>query len=206
MTRFARRYSIPRTAQIARRAVVISEDEAFSRTIAAIKTLKAMPDHERRFLMAGTKSGWVQTLVEWSDLVAQAEQTKDDYDPLERYRPKRAEISDALIAGEWFAKLAILPWNIDEFGRCLARYRAGLARTPQVEDQKFITLYAFGFSLKIIGERIGLNEQQAERRLLEIRDALSAIANGRARFADIDTIERQGKHYTARYASRRTAR
>lgn len=64
----------------------IPEDEVFARVLSAIKTIKAMPDAERRFLMAGTKSGWVQTLVEWADLVAQAEQPKDDVEPREVYR------------------------------------------------------------------------------------------------------------------------
>lgn len=193
---FATRYAIrPRP-----RAPVISEDEVFARVVTAIKTLKAMPDRERRFLMAGTKSGWVQTLVEWSDLVAQAELPQDELDVRDRYEPKRAEISDAIIAGEWFAKLAVLLWNVDEFERCLGRYRAGSAKSPQVDDQKILNWYAAGWSLKLIGERLGFNEHQIERRLSEIRLALWSIANGRARLADTSARQRERKRDKARHA------
>ena len=40
------------------RVQYISEAEVFSRTLTAIRTLKAMPDRERRFLASGTKAAW----------------------------------------------------------------------------------------------------------------------------------------------------
>lgn len=168
------RYASPRIPYI-------SEEEVFARTLTAIRTLKAMPDRERRFLLAGTKAAWPATLVEWSDLLAQAEQTPDDIEPREKITPKRSEISDALVAGEWFAKLALLPENVDEFHRVVEGYRAGRLKTPQVEDQRFLTLHSQGWSLKLIGSRFKLDENQAERRLYEIARNLWRIANQTAR-------------------------
>lgn len=164
----------------------ISEDEAWRRVMAAIRTLKAMPDAERRFLTSGSRSGWVITLVEWSDLVSQAEDVqpgappRDEHDtPPERYQPKRAEISDALVAGEWFAKLAITADNVREFADRLDDYRTGRERSPQVKDQRILEMFVRGYGLKTIGGRFKLNEHQIERRLLEIRTTIAAIANGR---------------------------
>lgn len=196
---FATRYAIPRTARIARRAAMIPEERVFSRVLTAIRALKALPDKELRFLYAGKKSGWVQTLVEWADLVAQAELPRDDHDARDRWHPTRAEISDAMIAGEWFAKLAVLPENVDEFEKRLGLYRASLARTAQVEDQRILVWVASGLSLKLIGERLGRNEHQIERRIAEIRNSLWQIANGTARLADVEARERQRKSDKARH-------
>lgn len=168
----------------------ISEAEVFERTLTAIRTLKAMPDRERRFLASGTKAAWPATLVEWSDLLAQAEQTPDDIEPREKINPKRSEISDALVAGEWFAKLALLPENIDEFEKRVEQYRIGKAKSPQVIDQRILTLWAFGWSLRLIGQRFGWNENQTERRLYEIARNLFRIANKTARFADLYRIKK----------------
>jgi len=172
------------------RTPYISEAEVFSRTLTAIRTLKAMPDRERRFLASGTKAAWPATLVEWSDLLAQAEQTPDDVEPREKINPKRSEISDALVAGEWFAKLALLPENIEEFEQCIEAYRTGMAKTPQVRDQKIVTLYSQGWSLKLIGQRFGWNENQCERRLFEIARNLWRIGNKTARYADLYRIQK----------------
>lgn len=168
----------------------ISEAEVFSRTLTAIRTLKAMPDRERRFLASGTKAAWPATLVEWSDLLAQAEQTPDDIEPREKINPKRSEISDALVAGEWFAKLALLPENIDEFEQCVEAYRIGMAKSPQVRDQKILTLYSQGWSLRLIGQRFAMNDQMLERRLNEIARSLFRIANRTARYADLYRIQK----------------
>lgn len=171
------------------RAPYISEADVFARTLTAIRTLKAMPDRERRFLASGTKAAWPATLVEWSDLLAQAEQTPDDIEPRERITPKRAEISDALVAGEWFAKLALLPVNIDEFEKRVEGYRTGVYKSPQVDDQRLLTLYSQGWSLKLIGQRFGWNDQQCERRFNEIARNLFLIANKTARYADLHRIQ-----------------
>jgi hypothetical protein len=168
----------------------IPEAEVFSRTLTAIRTLKAMPDRERRFLASGTKAAWPATLVEWSDLLAQAEQTPDDIEPREKINPKRSEISDALVAGEWFAKLALLPENIAEFEACVEAYRVGRAKSPQVQDQKILTLYSQGWSLRLIGQRFGMNEQMLERRLNEISRNLFRIGNKTARYADLHRIQK----------------
>jgi hypothetical protein len=181
------------------RTPYISEAEVFSRTLTAIRTLKAMPDRERRFLASGTKAAWPATLVEWSDLLAQAEQTPDDIEPREKINPKRSEISDALVAGEWFAKLALLPENIDEFEKRVEEYRRGrdaygnIVRSPQVDDQRLLTLYSQGWSLKLIGQRFGWNENQCERRLFEIARNLHRIANKTARYADLYRIQKLSK-------------
>jgi hypothetical protein len=168
----------------------ISEAEVFARTLTAIRTLKAMPDRERRFLASGTKAAWPATLVEWSDLLAQAEQTPDDIEPREKINPKRSEISDALVAGEWFAKLALLPENIAEFEACVERYRTGKVKSPQVDDQRLLTLYSQGWSLRLIGQRFAMNEHECERRLHQIARNLFRIANKTARYADLYRIQK----------------
>jgi hypothetical protein len=152
-----------------------------------------MPDRERRFLASGTKAAWPATLVEWSDLLAQAEQTPDDIEPREKINPKRLEISDALVAGEWFAKLALLPENVEEFEHCVEAYRIGKTKSPQVIDQRLLTLYSQGWSLKLIGQRFGWNENQCERRLFEIARNLWRVANKTARYADLYKLQKLSK-------------
>lgn len=248
------------------RAPYISEAEVFARTLTAIRTLKAMPDRERRFLAAGSKIAWVQVILERGDENAQA---STDFEPLQRvikkhraprqelapepppregpplpqlardgilanvakrsaslethaaplenrpdgsakiaYQPasvapcrdeeqprervhlKRADIDDALVAGEWFAKLALLPVNIDEFEKRVEGYRTGVYKSPQVDDQRLLTLYSQGWSLKLIGQRFGWNEHQTERRFNEIARNLFLIANKTARYADLHRIQK----------------
>ena len=169
---------------------LIPEADVLRRVLTSIRTLKAMPDRERRFLVSGTKSAWVPILVEWADLVAQAENPPDDCGPREKTTPTRAEVGDALAAGEWFAKLALLPENYQGFQRRLAIYRESKSHSPQVDDQKILAWVAGGWSLRLIGERIKLNEDQAERRFNEISRNLFRIANGTARLIDPEAEER----------------
>lgn len=176
----------------------ISEAEALRRTLAAIRTMRALPDRERRFLLAGTKSAMPQYVVEFSDLVAQAEQTQDDVDPREVFKPTRADVADAVIAYGWFSQLSLLDWNVREFEDVTARYRAGYGRAALVDDQRFLNWYAAGFTLKLIGERLKLNEHQAEQRLEGIAENLCKIANGRAKLADIVERQRTRKLHQAR--------
>lgn len=181
----------------------IDEAEVFSRVLTAIRTLRAMPDQERRFLASGTKAAWPETLVEFSDLVARADgPVESDSIPV-RHDPKRTEISDALVAGEWFARLALLHENYADFERRILEFRAGSRPTPQVDDQRFLTWYAQGWSLKNIGQRLGLNEHEAERRLYEIARSLWRIANGAARLVDPETSIRGRKLAEARDSLRR---
>lgn len=182
------------------RAPLITEAEVFARVLTAIKTIKAMPDGERRFLIAGTKSGWVQTLVEWSDLVAQAEQPKDDVDVRERYHPKRAEISDAIIAGEWFARLAIIPRNVSEHERQMHLYRAGLIKSRLVVDQVILDLWASGWSVFLIGghSRVRMSEKEVLARFKIIASDLYEIANGTAELSNVDARQRAERDRQAR--------
>lgn len=182
------------------RPALLSEGEVLRRVITSIKTLKALPDAERRHLLSGTRAAWPQPLVEWADLLARAEITDDDFEPPEKYQPKRSEISDALIAAEWFAKLALLPENIDEFEARVAIYRLGKSKSVQVDDQKILSWVAFGWSLKSIGQRIGMNETQAERRYYEIIRNLARCANGQARLIDPATRKRKREYSEARNA------
>lgn len=205
------------------RAPYISEAEVFERTLTAIRTLKAMPDRERRFLASGTKAAWPATLVEWSDLLAREGNDpkkdfkpgvriyrrdipiepfmdivdakgeippRDDDDRRERDDPTRKEISDSLIAGAWFAKLALLPENIDEFERCVEQYRTGSSKSPQVADQRILTLHAQGWGPRLIGMKFGLNSDQIEKRIYQISRELFRIANGTARYADLYRIQK----------------
>lgn len=123
---------------------------------------------------------------------------KEPEESRESFRPTRAQVSDAIVAGEWFAKLALMPENIDEFERRLDQYANGGRRSPQVDDQRILSFYAFGWSLKLIGERYGLNEFQTERRIAEIRTSVHRIANGWARLADIENrgISRKAEQAT----------
>lgn len=178
----------------------LSKWEVERRVLASVRALRAMSDPERRFLLAGTKSGWVQTLVEWSDLVARAESREETPDTF-RHDPTRAEIADAMIAGEWFARLAILPKNVREFEGCVARYRAGWIKSPRIEDQRIVSWVAFGFSFKAVGERIRTNEHEAERRFSEIVDDLWEIANGTAKFADIEARERSRRQHQTNHGA-----
>jgi hypothetical protein len=118
---------------------------------------------------------------------------RDEDGHSERQEPTRAEISDVLVAGEWFAKLALLPENIDEFEHRVEKYRTGATKSPQVADQRLLTLHAQGWGLKLIGSRFGLNADQTEKRLLEIARNLFRIANGTARYADLSRIEKLSK-------------
>jgi len=189
------------------RAPLITEAEVFARVLTAIKTIKAMPDGERRFLIAGTKSGWVQTLVEWADLVAQAEQPKDDVEPREVYRPKRAEISDAMIAGEWFALLAIIPRNVSEHERQMRRYSSGLVNSRLVVDQLILDLWASGWPVDYIAShsRVRMSEKEVLARFKIIAADLHGIANGTAELADVDARKRAERGRQARAPANGTA-
>lgn len=185
------------------RPALIPEAEVFARVLTAIKTLKAMPDRERRFLMAGTKSGWVQTLVEWSDLVAQAEQPKDDFEPREKHHPKRAEISDAIVAGEWFALLAIIPRNVSEHERQLRFYQAGIHKSRLIVDQVILDLWASGWSVFHIGghSRVRMSEKEVLARFKIIAADLYEIANGTAELANVDARKRAERGRQVRAAA-----
>lgn len=149
----------------------------------------------------------MQTLVEFSDLVARAEIVQDDTEPRDRYQPTRKEISDALIAGEWFAKLALLPENVDEYERLTdVRRRSDRRVSTYVEEQKVIAWWAFGMSLRLIGEGLRVNEFEAERRLNQAAISLWRIANGWAEFADVEARSRARKRYAARIPGRGAAR
>lgn len=191
----------------ARRAPMIPEAEVFARVLTAIKTIKAMPDGERRFLMAGTKSGWVQTLVEWADLVAQAEQPKDDVDPREVYRPKRAEISDAMVAGEWFALLAIIPRNVSEHEHQMRRYSAGLVNYRLVVDQLILDLWASGWPVDYIAShsRVRMSEKEVLERFKIIAADLHGIANGTAELSNVDARKRAERGCQTRAAANGSA-
>lgn len=180
----------------------IDEAEVFSRVLTAIKTLQAMPDQERRFLASGTKAAWPPTLVEFSDLVAQAEMPPDTDAIRGRVNLRSSEISDALIAGDWFAKLALIHENYPQFQVRLHDYRSHKRVSPQVDDQKFLSWYAHGWSLKNIGQRFGINEHQAERRLYEIARHLWRIANRTARLVEPESTERGRELAEARDALR----
>ena len=185
----------------------IPEDEVFARVLSAIRTIKAMPDAERRFLMAGKKSGWVQTLVEWSDLVAQAEQPKDDFEPREKHHPKRAEISDAIVAGEWFALLAIIPRNVSEHERQFRLYQAGIHKSRLIVDQVILDLWASGWPVDYIAahSRVRMSEKEVLARFKIIAEDLWKIANGTAKLADVHARNRAERHRQARTAANGTA-
>ena len=191
---FANRYS---AIGMIHAQTTIPEPDVLRRTLTAVRTLKALPDRERRFLTSGTKSGWVPHLVEWSDLVAQAELVDDDIAPPERVRPSRPEIADAMIAGEWFAKLALIPENIDEFEARVDLYRQKKRKSAQVADQEFLTWLSLGWTLKSIGERLRINENQAERRGNEISRNLFRIANGTARICNPEDRQREREAHCA---------
>jgi hypothetical protein len=189
------------------------------RVLTAIKTLRASPDIEARFLKAGSKVAWPKMLVEWSDAVAQTDDElkpgvriyrkdiplepfmdfvavkngvppRDDEEEQEREEPTRKAYSDMLIAGEWWAKLALTvpyagdPGNIDEFERNVEKYRRGEAKNCFVKDQIFLLLLSQGWSLYSIGKRFKLNDDETHERYFAIAQNIFYIANRKARLAD----------------------
>ena len=268
---FAFRYA---TASM-QRAAAIPADEVFARVLTAIKTLQAMPDAERRFLLAGQGSwlGKMGSVLTWHDANAAEDKNleplhrvhveipkdiaeffglpgdKVDRDPdappmpmrvgdvsqarvdfrsermsdrmkrrgikpvkyvpaigpfpekepeqsREMFRPTSAQVSDALVAGDWFAKVALLRddrycpkaerliANVDQFEVRFAKFKAGGRRSFLVDDQRVLVWLAKGFSLRAIGLRLELSGDEMEIRLNEIRRSLFRIANGAARLAD----------------------
>lgn len=239
----------------------ISDVDAYERVIRAVRTIDAMPDRERRFLMAGQGS-WLAKLGNvwtWHDANAQHDTVLDPLErvvvhrktrhapafadpvvrdpdmpptprrirdaalgvathrrmrmhsvdqnkgtrrdqfvpaasryvpkkepdpPREVFRPSRKDISDAMIAGAWFAALALRAENVCEFEKSRDAYRRGKSKTTWVDDQRIVAMHARGASLKTIGGSLRggkLNAEQVEVRIRQIARSLSEIANGRSR-------------------------
>lgn len=144
----------------------------------AIRTLACVTDPERSFLAAGSKSQWPQTLVEWADLVAQAE-NQEIGAAVTPFRPTPEDIGDYLVALEWVAALRRMPRVA---GRTVRKGR----RDRMTPDQEIVWLVAWEFSFEEIGRRIGRNALHTRRRYRSIVDDLWRIANGYVRLVDID--------------------
>lgn len=184
---------------------LIPEAIVFDRVLDAIRTLHALPDGERRFLAAGTKSAWPAHLVEFADLVAQAEITPDEDTRPQRFKPTRAQISDATVAGAWWAQLVLMSkGNVDEFLDRSDLYRAGRVSSRLIFDQRIVEAYAVGFSVKAIGEREGRkSEHEIYRNLYRVARDLWSIANGLARIAHHSDRVRLRRAHGAAFADHR---
>lgn len=207
-----RRYVHQATAERSR----ISDVEAMRRVLAAILTMDAEPSVFRRVV----KSNWPSEFEHHAEAIKLAVFRGDledkkfrklrakDFDdvhldwpssddaPLPKFRPTRAQIDDAMIAGGWFARLSIvnhqrfdpttkqLVSNIDQFHIRIDQYRRGSSPTQLVDDQKILTWLAKGWSARSIGLRFGLSEKEIGDRIDEIAASLGVIANGDARISN----------------------
>lgn len=193
---------------------IIPESEIMPRVLASVRTMRAMPgvrmtasrsswprefDFHAIAIVEAVFAGETDNKMfrrlryqDFEDVHFGKPASDDDDDANENLNaaerrfdpPSRAEVSDALIAGAWFARLALLAENIDEFEHCVAEFRAGARRNPQVEDQQIVSYVAFGWSFYAIGKRLDTDAQQAEHRYCSISRRLFDIANGRTRLAD----------------------
>jgi hypothetical protein len=191
-------------------ANTIPEAEVFRRTLAAVRTLKKLPSGK----IQSVRSNWPREFEFHGEAIKAAVfagAARDDKkfkrlrardfddlhlgpppkgdEPPEVVRPATAaEITDAEIAGAWFAKLALMPENAAEFRSAVERYRIGRASNTFVADQIVVALMASGWGPRAIGEhdRIKLTERQAERLINEISRNLWRIANGTARIISLE--------------------
>ncbi|MFZ4807503.1 MAG: hypothetical protein ACOYLQ_09620 [Hyphomicrobiaceae bacterium] len=111
------------------------------RVLRAIRTLGVLRDREADWLRY--KACWPATLVEWSDLLAQAENPDLEAKPA-RFEPTRSDLGDYLTALSWWARLAPGP------------RRPGRLRG----DQLIVMLVAYEFSFKSIGQRMEFNRHE----------------------------------------------
>lgn len=184
----------------------VSRHDALDRTLVAIRTMRALPSAKLR----GIVSNWPREFEFHGEAIKVAvfagalddkkflRLRAQDFDDIHlgpatddggvgpAPPPRADQVSDVIVAGVWFASLARLDCNVGQFDDRLKAYRAGKRPDAFVDDQRILQWHAFGWSLKSIGERVGLNEFQTERRLDEIATSLHRIANGWAKLADIE--------------------
>lgn len=211
MRSFRDRYARPRET-----VPTVSGVEALRRVLTAILTMEAEPAVFRRVV----KSNWPSDFEHHAEAIKLAVFRGDledkkfrrlrarDFDdvhldwpssddaPPPKFRPTRKQIDDAMIAGEWFARLSIvtderydpkskrLVKNCDQFALRIEAYRRGEAATPLVDDQKILTWVAKGWSVRVIGQRFTMSEDEMGTRIDEIAHSLSSIANGYARLQE----------------------
>lgn len=176
--KFSSRYAVPKHAAMARRAAMISDDDVERRVLRAIRTLKCVRDRDRSFLAAGAKSSMPDTLVEFADLVARAENPDPVVGQASPFFPTRADFGDYLLALSWVAALARLP---NKRKPRSVRQRASRQRASEIPsefDQRILWWVAFEFSFAAIGREINRDEYQAQRRYREIIADCWRIANG----------------------------
>lgn len=184
---------------------LIPEGEVFDRVLTSIKTMRKLPSAA----MQSVRSNWPRELEFHGEAIKVAvfagnledkkfkklavRDFEDVYlgppadDEPVRDRPATAhEITDASVAGLWFAKVALLPHNFAEFQAVLERHRKRKANTTFVADQKILSWLSRGFSIRSIGEHrdIRLDDRQVERRISQISRDLFRIANKTARLVD----------------------
>lgn len=216
-------------------APMIPESEIMPRVLASVRTMRAMPgvrmtasrsswprefDFHAIAIVEAVFSGETDNKMfrrlryrDFEDVHFGKPASDDDDDANENLNaaerrfepPSRAEVSDALIAGAWFARLALLAENIDEFEGRVAEFRSGKRRNPQVEDQEIVSFVAFGWSFYAIGKRLDVDGQQAENLYFSIARRLFDIANGRTKLADPIARQRARKLAQISDVSSRTA-
>ena len=182
----------------------ITEAEAYLRTVNAVLTMDRLPGPQRMRVQSNWPSEFAYhaEAIKWAVFAGEASKSKAykrlraadfadihlDFDEDDEGRPERAPltraaIADAEVAGAWFASLALLPWNAEEFNHAVAAFRRGARASPWVDDQRIIAMHARGASLKTIGTLLHggrLNADQVAARIGEIARALADIANGRS--------------------------
>ena len=205
--------------QISRLPPMIPESEVFFRVLKAIEVIRMLPEpkwqkvrsnwprsfefHGEAIRRAMTPPGPEPTkqikraikrlrYQDFADLHLSNEVVSNMPDIPAKAPPSSDEISDAEIAGEWFAKLALLPENVEEFERRVVEFRSGKRKVAQVTDQFIMTSLALGYSLWSIARHneVKLDERQLERRINEISRSLFRIANRTAPIIDIEARQR----------------
>jgi len=183
---------------------LIDDVEAYSRTVAAVRTMDRLPSPMRMRV----RSNWPAAFelhaaaIKWAVFAGEASKSKaykrlrasdfadvhldfdnDDDDERRALAPlTRAAIADAEIAGAWFAALALRPENIAEFEHAVIAFRRGRRQHAWVDDQRIVAMHARGASLKTIGTNLHggkLNVEQTEARCRAIARSLAEIANRR---------------------------
>lgn len=147
-------------------AELVPIEDVARRVLRGIRTLGVLRDPERDWLRV--KACWPATLVEWSDLLARAE-NKDLDDRPARFEPTRFDLGDYLNALAWWARMD--PPSVP-------RGKDGLTN-----DQRIVFMVAFEWSFKSIGQlrEYGQHEDTIRRRYRKAIARCADLANADAR-------------------------
>lgn len=198
---------------------LIAERECWDRVCSAIRVSNA----EVAVRPSGIKSNWpaefehVSTAIKWAVWRGKPLEDKlyrklmaGDFEDIwfektegaeerERSRFAAKEVTDAITAGVWFASLQRRREFVSETLEAYELYRIGAAKTALITDQKILSWYALGWSLKAIADHkdIRQDEHKVGAALNRICREVFFIANGLHKgLVDLDE-ERRRRRVTA---------